>query len=687
MATKRAIEAVAIFEEFYKQYPDDREAPENLLEWSVVLMGQDDQERSLSILQMLTNEYPDNAITYTAQLWIARIFVEQVRMREAKQLLETLVNEGKVEANIRANAGLVLASIYESQTNTTDAIDVLESAEMIANDPEFIAQSKAARARLMVKAGDIDKSIKLLHEGVQGMADEKIGAQTQLDFAQLLLNLKAYEQANTEFQNYLEGFSFEEGEPYALLGKGWSFLELTRYAEAATAFEKAYDLLDTPSEKSEALLSAADAHFTDRQYAQAHDTYAKFVQQFPDDPARSRVTFNRGVCLAQMGKLDLAQKTFETVKDTHSSDSFSERAAIRLAVLKEDQGLWDDALMTYEEILKEYPDGPFYVLSLHSNGLIRYRLGAFKEALLRFNQVIEQFPESEFADHAFYMKGWCLYLLNENENALTVFRDFLQTYPTSKWASDALFSLAEYYYNSSQYSEAEKKFAEVADQFPEHDLADEALFWAGRSASAQKEYLRAIDYYNKLAKTYPNSSKLPEARFAHGDALSELGEFSSAILIFEEIIKKNPDSYLINRAWGRKGDCQFTLGVKDQSRYKEALLSYQTVLETPSASQDLKLQTEYKTGRCYEKMKDINKAFEHYMNVVYEYLALRKQGQSLDSLWFTRAVFAAGGIKEKESLWRDAVNVYKRLVSANVPAAGEAQKRIQKIRFEHWVLF
>ena len=120
-------------------------------------------------------------------------------------------------------------------------------------------------------------------------------------------------------------------------------------------------------------------------------------------------------------------------------------------------------------------------------------------------------------------------------------------------------------------------FTTLAERYPNGPLADDALFWAGRAAAEKRDYLRAIEHYNELAKKYTNSPKLAETRFAQGDALSELGRFAGAILHFEEIIKKFPNSYLVDPAWGRKGDCQFTLGKDDPARYQEAIASYQTV--------------------------------------------------------------------------------------------------------------
>ena len=182
---------------------------------------------------------------------------------------------------------------------------------------------------------------------------------------------------------------------------------------------------------------------------------------------------------------------------------------------------------------------------------------------------------------------------------------------------------------------------------------------------------------------------MAEARFFQADALSELGEFAAAILLFDEVITKYPSSYLVDAAWGRKGDCQFTLGADDANRYYEAMQSYRAVLNSATAPRDLKRQADYKLGRCLWKLGKNDEAFEqYYTRVVTSYLDDRRKGTPLsdgDKVWFTRAAFDAAEIMETQGKWRNAIRVLQRVVDTGVPAAGDALKRIEKIRSDHWL--
>ncbi|NLB56460.1 MAG: tetratricopeptide repeat protein, partial [Lentisphaerae bacterium] len=209
----------------------------------------------------------------------------------------------------------------------------------------------------------------------------------------------------------------------------------------------------------------------------------------------------------------------------------------------------------------------------------------------------------------------------------------------------------------------------------------------GRSALSRKDSRRAKELFTSLIRQYPKSDKLPETRYYQSEALTELGENASAILVLDEIINETPSSYLVDKAWLRKGDNQYTLGVQDTKRYDEAINSFQIILTKASASPDDKLQALYKVGKCEEKLGHTDKALERYMSVVYDYFTNLEKGIKQDHYWFSRAAFDAAKIKELEKNWRQAVRIYEIIINANVPASRAAQDHVNKIRKQYWWCF
>jgi TolA-binding protein len=675
------------FQQFEKAYSNSPEAPDNLLDWGGALIKVGRRAEAAETLARLVSNYPGSDAAAQGRLWLGDLYIGQGEWGKARESLGALTKRDDAQAGRRAAAWFALARIDEARTNIASAIDALDQGAKIAEDPAMKIQGDADRAKLLIRLGKLEEGLALFRQAVKAMPSEKLSANAQFDLAQVLLDQGLYEKATVEFQNYLEAFTDPQGQPRALMGKGWSLWSLKRHAEAAAAFEKAYNLYTNAEEKAQALLKAADATFANNQFKLAKERYEKVIAEFPSSVLAPQAQFQLAECFAQLNEPDEAESKLKALVETGEKNPLANAAFIRIAQLKEQQGRWEQAITTYDQIIASCSNRTVCAQAFHSRGLIRYRLGLFQEALEDFDRVGRDFPHSNMAEQALYMRGWCLYLTGRDEEALTLCREFLERYANSSWAPDVLFWLGEYYFNHGDFSAAERQFTALAERYPDGPLADDALFWSGRAAAEKKDYLQAIEHYNELAKKYPNSSKLAETRFAQGDALSELGQFAGAILHFEEIIKKFPNSYLVDLAWGRKGDCQFTLGKDDPARYQEAIASYQAVMGSARASKDLVWQAEYKLGRCKEKMGQPEEALEHYVNVVYAYLAAAKTGNPGNPLWFTRAAFGAAAIKESEEKWREAVNLYKRVIDSNIPAASEAEQRIQKIRFEHRVLF
>jgi TolA-binding protein len=350
-------------------------------------------------------------------------------------------------------------------------------------------------------------------------------------------------------------------------------------------------------------------------------------------------------------------------------------------------GQWEEALEKYTQIGQVYTNMTDVALSQHQRGLVLYQLGRYADAQQVFETVIATYPDSAFIPQASYMRGFCLYQQGQVDEAVETSKIFIEKYPDSEWTPDVIFWLAEQYYNQGKYGRAEPLFLRIANDFSGHRLAARALYWTGRSAAEESDYVKAIERYSEVAKSYPDSEILPQTRFAQGDALTELGEFARAILAYEEILKNYPESPLVSAAWGRKGDCQYSLATDNPARYEEAISSYQAILNRPSSSPVLKMQAEYKIGRCLEKAGSFEKAFSHYMSVVYTFTTERVSRTPYSILWFTRAAFGAASLKEKEQVWVEAVKIYERVISAGVPARDEAQKRIERIKTENWLLF
>lgn len=690
----RTPEAIETLRRLIGEHKDENETVNDRLFLGRILADLGQTNEACTILEKILAFAPDTSAGQKCRTIIGRVYMGQKEWNKARLTFEPLINQDNIPDNFRLRAIVSLSEIAVAQTNLSEALNIIEKGAHLMPRPPCSHELALRKGIILLKMNKTDEGTALIHDYVGAQTNKIIGAKVQLELAQTLLTGGIHEKALAEFDILLESFAAQADTVEAYRGKGTALFNLARYYEAATAFTRADEASDKPEDKLQYRYRSADAFFALSRFKTAAETYTQAANLLPDSYQAMMALFQTAECQVQMENTAEAEKIFWKIYDADPNDELAPRALLRIADIILQRNEMRAAETIYSLIYHDYQD-LWQARSLYGLALIAYRAGRFAEALQRFDEALRlagnavnspPAGKDEIAADAAYMSGWCYFMLNKIIDARNRFSGIAVSYPRSSKAPEALFWLGENDYNNRRYNSAETFFRRLATDCPNSPVADDALFWAGRSALQLNEFRRGRDYFSLLIKNYPLSPRRPEARYFQGIALCELGQFDAAILILNEIIKQYPDHNLAEPAAFKKADCQFILGSNEPKRYEEAVNSYQIILDRPDCSPPSRLQAKYKAGRCLEKLGKTNEAFAQYMGVVYSYLQNQDQTPP-GNLWFTRAAFNAAGIMEEQQLWRRAVNIYERVVEADIPASRDAQERIDKLRSEHWLFF
>lgn len=686
----RLNEAEQVYKTFASSFPNHRWTVENQFDLADIYSRQKRLDDASSVYEKL-GKGEDTKVAERARLQLGHLLYTQGGTNDldrARGLLSGLATNEAVNLIYRIDAFIDLAALEEQAGNGDASEAAMRSGIALSPDARQRVPLKLALARKLLSEGETEASLKLLEECRAEAPTQQIAAELQLEKSKALYQAGRYEAADEGYQIYLEVAADEAGLAEAYFGKGLTLWQLGRFAEAASVFDKAYAALQHPERKADALFKAGDAYFRSDKLEDAEKRYRSFVTDYSTHPNMPNALYQLGLALMKIGRREEAVSTFGLLESNHASSPFAELAALRTADVMRASRQWEEALVKYDEIVGTYTNMSVQATGRFMQGLLLNEyLRRYPEAQAAFETVISDYPESEYVPQAEFMRGFSLAWQGQYEEAIKTCQDFVINYPDSEWTPKVIFWLGEQFYNQGKYEEAEPLFLRIFEDFKGDELAPRALYWAGRAAVEQDKNKEAFDRYSEVAKTFPDSDIMPEVRFAQGDVLTELGQFSKAILAFDEIIKNYPDSYLVNAAWGRKGDCQFSLASENPARYTEAMNSYQAVLDRPTAPIGLKLNVESKIGECLEKTNVSAKAFSRYMNVVYTFINENVERSPYTVTWFTKSALAAGAIKEKQRAWKEAVHVYERIIEARVPAKDWAAERIEEIKAENWLLF
>ncbi len=621
------------------------------------------------------------------------------------RLVETDLNAGAV-TNARERLSLLLgtnvlrdvlierayrlhARTLEAQANYPEAIRTFRALEDARQDPLEIALLRVQRAKLLIHAGDLSAAEGLMAAQIALLGDHPLAGDVQLFLANTLVGKGHAERAVQAFQTYLNVFTDPQGQTRATLGMAGALERLARWDEAGRMYDKAR--LSLPADDDTHALAGfkvAEMYFQGGNRSQAGDAYRDFIRDFPEHGLVPHALFQAALCHDMDTALESALDDLSHLRLRYPESPFAERALMERAGLLNRSLRLERALGAYDAYLERYPQGRFVVDAMMDKALTAYRMGYFELALSIFENVMTLFPAHPRTEQAFFMRGWALFLQEgRDQEALRVCRAFLEKHPNSQWAEDVRFWIAEYAFNHGHFAEAEKEFSALAEKAASPPAKAKSLYLAGRSALAAKRLQAAIDYFAQSVQADSQTSFMDETLFYRGDTLTEMNRFDEAILAFDELILRHPTSYLLYPAWGRKGDCQFTLGEVDPARFEEALVSYRVVDESATADPTLKLQAAYKIGRTLDRMGRSQEALANFLRVVFRFRDERARLGPDAELWFVRAATDAAQAYEKQANWRKAIEIYRHLVDAKVPQAREAEKRINGLRVEHLILF
>ncbi len=661
------------------------ERDENLLQWGRTLLENGRAAEAVAVLERLTAaEGAETEAVRVGRYWLglARLRAGGAR---AQADLEASGADEQLPPDLRAAAWFAAAELAGAGTNTTAAARAWEAGLALAQGEARLNGGFNYGRWLLEQDRPVEAEPWLLAY-TAAHPERPESTRAHLALARAFLAAGEAQRAVERYQGLREVSGEPADQAEAAEGLGAALRAVGRDGEAAAAFLRAGELRTNSAARARCFFQGGDAYLANAQYASARDAYARAVAEADGSELQWRARFQMAQAMAADGDLDGAEIELRRIAADPGAREGRREAWLQVAALRERREDWNGAVQAYDDMLQSVGGGPGLAPALYGRGTAEFRLFRFGRALEAFDRILAEAPEAAEAEGAAFRRALCLFWMGRDDEALQACRDFLAARPQSKLAPEARYWMARQYYNGGDFAEAQRAFATYARDYPADERADDALLWAGRAAARRREYVQAVDILAQLVKRYPESARLPNARQA--DALTELANYAAAILIFDEIINKYGGSELVPLAWGRKGDCQFMLGGEDPRRYEESMASYRVVANDASAAEDLVLQAEYKIGRCLEKMGRADEALDqYYARVMTRFLRDQEKGRWHNEnakLWFARAAFNAADLMEAREDWRGAGRILARVVQAGVPAAKEAEERLERLRREHW---
>ena len=687
-ALNRSNEAIQLLTERLENAPD----PLLQSELASLLASRQLIEPALELWRQLAAGDPGNPQTREAVLSLARHYLAENDLEAARNLIVPLISSGEFSRQFETRLYPVWIAALEAEGRPLEAAQYLEAWESILPAGAERLPLRLRRAEALIQGNQLQQAETLLRQLIASRGDHPDLARVWMRLADTHRQNNRPLQAIEAYETHLSVFTAPPGILQATLSLAELTLAQGQTAEARLLFERAWNQApENHPLRPHILLTWADTDFRHGDLETARRRYQEFIRLHgPDHELYPQARFQAALCLARRDTLNQALRELTQLRLAFPEHPIAERALLQQAVLLVRFLRLEQALGLFDTYLNQYPNGRFVADALADKGLAAYRLGFFEMALLHFEDVLSRFPDHPRAEQAFFMRGWALYLLENIEEALQVGQTFLEKYPDSPFRTDVRFWLGEHAFNRGEFARAGETFRLIAEQTDTPGTRSKAYYLAGRAAMGQGGFQNALEQFTRSLEANPNAPHSPEALFHQGDALTELNRFDDAILVFDQLIQRFPASTLALAAKGRIGDCHFTLGERqDPARLQQALSYYRLVEESSGAPANLRFQALYKIALTLQTLGRTDEALSQYLLVIHRFQQDRNRlDPDSAAYYFNRAATAASQLYEQRQQWRNAIQIYREIVTSGIqPAAREAEERIQNLRREHRILF
>ncbi len=282
----------------------------------------------------------------------------------------------------------------------------------------------------------------------------------------------------------------------------------------------------------------------------------------------------------------------------------------------------------------------------------------------------------------------------DSQGVISAAQAFLKSHPDSRFTPEVRLKLAESLLASGDIQAARVEFEQLAYSGAGTEIGRRALFLAAQSAARAMDPSSLDDslmLLERVAEHGTNDQLVWQARLQQGSLKNAQNLPLEALAIYDKILSggtmtgvtngaNRPDTELLAAALMAKADTLHQLAIKDSSKERDAVKTWQQVAGDPSMPIRWRNQALCKSGLILEKLGESDGALTAY----YEAFKNPRSAEP-EQLWHDKAAFEAGRLLESRRQWNDAVTLYGQVVAEGGPRAEEAKARLSKLRLENFL--
>ncbi|MBE0571262.1 MAG: tetratricopeptide repeat protein [Ignavibacteriaceae bacterium] len=494
-------EALIIFEDFLKRYPDHPSA--SLVESLIGLIYFDQNKFELSSQYLTNATSSDDPVTRAkAFTMIGEIELRNKNYIKARGNFEPAIRITEAENEVHQRALLGMGVSLYHLGDYEKAADYLRDAENI--NPAF----------------ETDKINFYM-------------AESYFSLGKFQEALSRYNSIKSTEVDYVKQVTYS---------KGYCNFNLGSYSNAAYQFSEFIDRYPDDFRITDAKLRLADSYFGSRNFAAASRIFKQLFQSgkySSDDPY---AYYQYAQALYKSGETNAAINEFRNLQQKFPDSKYAENSLFTVGFIKFQEGEFKEAINDFRYVLEIYKNSALKPVVFYSIGDAYFNLGIYDSAIVNYRNVLTKFPASEYVFDAINGMQYSYVAMGRPDEAINLIDRYTSQNPNLKFSDLIFFKKGEIYYSQRDYQNAKTSYQEFLVKYPRSSFVPEAYYWLGKSSQNLKQDDEAIFYFNKVFEIYPGSESAAVSVIELGKMYEANGNYQASIKVLEQASTKLKDS-------------------------------------------------------------------------------------------------------------------------------------------------
>jgi TolA-binding protein len=453
---------------------------------------------------------------------------------------------------------------------------------------------------------------------------------------------KRYKESRRNFQLAARLFPESSNRAQAYRMSGEASIALRDFSNAQHSFAQVRRVGGSQELLSASLLQEGISLYHLGRFRTSSETFAGFVQKYPQDKNIAEAHLWRAEALYQDGKYSDAERSYTDALRLLPKGSRRASASYGLAWTMFEQKKFSQAADAFDKFTSEYPNDEHVLDASLRKADCYFFLGQYDKSTALYEALAAEKGGSRHAEYAAFQLAMSYVQRGESERGITHLRNFLTRFPSSLYNEVVQFNIGWTYFSKDQFNEAMAEFRTVLSDYPESQLMPRVLFNMGDVFYNLKQYDSSRVYYQRVVKEYPMSPLVPDAMTGLQYSYEAEGKPAGALAEIDTLLRSAPAGSSQEELLMRKGDILF-----GQADFAGAVIEYQKLLAM-KPSKPVEAKALFQLGRSYELENNPQQAAQYYERI-------RKEFYDTET---APAVFLALGIAHvKSKQYKPAVSV------------------------------